>query len=167
MNESTELAALRVKATAGDVYAQVELGVAYALGEGVPQDDAQAAALYRKAADQGDAGAQCNLGLMYANGEGVPQDYVEAVSWYRQAADQGDAFAQFNLGNAYYSGWGVPQDYVEAHKWRNLAASRTSTENRKRYGDARDEVAEKMTPQQIADAQQRATDWLTEFEQRN
>jgi TPR repeat protein len=67
----------------------------------------------------------------------------------------------------YYSGEGVPQDYVEAHKWRNLAASRASTEDRKRYADARDAVAAVMTPQQIADAQQRATDWLTAFEQRN
>jgi hypothetical protein len=56
---------------------------------------------------------------------------------------------------------------VEAHKWVNLAASRASAENRKEYADARDTVAEDMTPQQIADAQQRATDWLAEFEQRN
>ena len=83
----------------------------------------------------------------------------------RKAA--GLASAQFNLGAMYADGQGVPQDYVEAHKWRNLAASRASAEDRQFYAESRDAVAEKMTPQQVADAQQRATDWLTAFEQRN
>ena len=39
----------------GDAGAQVNLGVMYDHGKGVPQDYAQAAAWYRKAADQGDA----------------------------------------------------------------------------------------------------------------
>jgi uncharacterized protein len=38
-------------------------------GQGVPQDDAQAVAWYRKAAEQGYAAAQVNLGVMYANGK--------------------------------------------------------------------------------------------------
>ena len=48
----------------------------------------------------------------------------------------------------------------------NLAASRASAEDQKEYADARDAVASVMTPQQIADAQQRATEWLAAFEQR-
>ena len=51
--------------------AQNNLGVMYANGEGVPEDDAEAVRWYRLAADQGDADAQYNLGVMYANGEGV------------------------------------------------------------------------------------------------
>ena len=167
MNESTELAALSVKANAGDAGAQCNLGLMYANGEGVPQDYVEAVSWFRQAADQGHAVAQNNLGSAYATGQGVPQDYVEAVSWFRQAAEQGDANAHSNLGLMYGNGQGVPQDYVEAHKWLNLAASRASTENQKRYAESRDAVASFMTPQQIADAQQRATDWLTEFEQRN
>ena len=89
------------------------------------------------------------------------------IAELRAKANAGDANAQYNLGVMYYTGLGVPQDYVEAHKWHNLAASRASTENRKTFADARDALAEKMTPQQIVDAQQRATEWLAAFEQRN
>ena len=73
----------------GHAYAQLNLGVMYANGEGVPEDDAEAARWYRLAADQGHADAQNNLGMMYANGEGVPEDDAEAARWLRLAADQG------------------------------------------------------------------------------
>ena len=70
----------------------------YANGEGVVEDDAEAARWYRLAADQGHAIAQSNLGVMYANGEGVVEDDAEAARWYRLAADQGLAGGQNNLG---------------------------------------------------------------------
>ena len=50
----------------------IQQGVMYALGEGVPQDDAEAVAWYREAAEQGYAPAQSNLGFMYDEGKGVP-----------------------------------------------------------------------------------------------
>ena len=81
-------------AEAGDPIVQFNLGLMYDLGDGVPQDGAEAARWYRRAAQQGDAPAQYNLGLMYANGEGVHQDDVEAVRWFRMAAEQGDTKAQ-------------------------------------------------------------------------
>jgi TPR repeat protein len=61
MNESDEVAAFRVDAQAGDAEAQFNLGVMYDRGQGVPQDDVQAAEWYRKAAEQGHAAAQNNL----------------------------------------------------------------------------------------------------------
>ena len=85
----TPLAETRQRADQGDANAQFNLGVMYASGLGVPQDDVQAAAWYRQAADQGHADAQYYLGVMYATGQGVPQDFTQAVAWYRQAADQG------------------------------------------------------------------------------
>ena len=72
----------------------LNLGIMYDIGEGVPENNAEAVKWYRKAADQGHASAQCNLGLMYDNGEGVPENDAEAVKWYRKAADQGHAKAQ-------------------------------------------------------------------------
>ena len=54
----------------GNVDAQYNLGVMYAIGQDVPQDDAQAVQWYRKAAEQGDAHAQLALGWMYATGQG-------------------------------------------------------------------------------------------------
>ena len=123
------------------------------------KDYVQAIKPFRLAAEQGDATAQFYLGVMYDNGEGVPQDYAEAVKWYRLAAEQGYASAQFNLGVMYNAGQGVPQDYARAHKWLNLAASRASAEKNKKYGAARDQVAEKMTAAQIAEAQRLAREW--------
>jgi hypothetical protein len=43
--------------------------------------------------------------------------------------------------------------------WLNLAASRASGDQQKTYADARELVAKKMTPQQIAEAQRRAREW--------
>ena len=89
--ETAEIANLRVKANAGDADAQFTLGYAYANGEGVSQDYAQAVAWYRKAAEQGDAMAQWVLGLAYQLGQGVPQDYVESHKWRNLAASRASA----------------------------------------------------------------------------
>ena len=113
----------------------------------------------RELAAKGEVSAQFNLGFMYANGQGVTQDYVEAVRWYRKAADQEDAAAQYNLGIRYDNGQGVTQDYVLAHMWLNLSASNSSGDDRKRTAIARDAVAAKMTPAQIAEAQRLAREW--------
>ena len=48
---------IRARAEAGDAEAQKNLGVMYAIGEGMPQDDAEAVAWFRKAAEQGHAEA--------------------------------------------------------------------------------------------------------------
>ena len=89
---------LRKAAEKGDVSAQLILGRAYKLGEGVPKDLSESIKWYRKAAEQGLATAQFNLGLAYFNGTGVPKDETEAVKWYRKAAEQGDWEAQYKLG---------------------------------------------------------------------
>ena len=109
-------------AVAGYSSAQLNIGVMYASGQGVPQNYAEAVRWFRRAADHGEAQAQSNLGVMYERGQGVPQNYAEAVRWYRMAADQGDANAQTNLGTMYGRGQGVPQDYAEAVRWHRMAA---------------------------------------------
>ena len=82
---------LRARAEAGVPGAQFNLGVMYAKGRGVPQDEAAAVYWYRLAAGQGLAEAQFNLGGMYAEGRGVSQDGAVAARWYRLAAAQGYA----------------------------------------------------------------------------
>jgi hypothetical protein len=86
----------------------------------------------------------------------VPQDHAKAVRWYRKAAEQGHASAQYNLGVSYQEGEGVPQDYVEAHVWLNIAVSHASSDKREKWVKSRDEVAQKMSRPQIAEAQHRA-----------
>ena len=71
--QTPEIDALRVRAWQGDPEAQFDLGYAYFVGEGVPQDEAEAAWWVRLAADQGYAAAQYDLQVMYRDGPGVPQ----------------------------------------------------------------------------------------------
>ncbi len=101
--------------------AQYGLALAYANGQGVSQDYAQAIGWYRTSAEQGYAPAQYGLGVAYANGEGVPKNYVQAVGWFRTSAEQGYALAQYNLGVAYSNGQGVSQDYAAARTWYRKA----------------------------------------------
>ena len=117
-----DLTETRRLAEQGDADAQFNLGVMYANGEGVPQDEAEAVRWYRLSADQGNAFAQYDLGFRYAIGLGVPQDEAEAVRWYRLSADQGNADAQYNLGFSYSIGLGIPQDEAEAVRWYRLSA---------------------------------------------
>jgi TPR repeat protein len=123
---------------------------AYARGE-----YAAALTLFRPLAEQGNVNAQNALGVMFVNGEGVAQDYAEAHKWYQRAANQGYAKAQGNLGVMYFNGEGVAQDYIEAYKWFDLAG-RGGFEDALKY---RGVVSDRMTPEQIEDAQRRAGAW--------
>ena len=110
-------------------------------------------------AESGDPRAQLSLGMLYAYGRGVPQDDAQAAAWFRKAADQGLAAAQRRLGAMYVLGQGVPQDDVEAHRWLNLAASRVSGAKQAEYAKLRDDLAQRMSAEQIAAAHQPARAW--------
>ena len=118
----------------GDVSAQTLLGHMYRVGDGVPQDDAEAARWFRRAAERGDASAQYNLGDMYFDGEGVPRDHAKAAEWYRRAAEQSHASAQFGLGVLLEYGSGVPSDVDEAVKWYHRAAERGNYDAQNKLG---------------------------------
>ena len=113
----------------------------------------------KKQVEQGDAGGQYNVGRRHYDGDGVPQDYSKAVKWFSMAAEQGHRIAQCNLGTMYKEGQGLVQDYIQAHKFFNLAASNLKGEERETAVKSRDEVAEKMTPEQVAEAQRLAVEW--------
>ena len=87
---------------------------------------------------------------------------AEAVAQWRAAADGGDRRAMLELGRLYEKGLGVPQSYVQAHVWLNLAAARGAFEALKE----RDALAERMTSQQVAAAQERALSWRPVEEQK-
>ncbi len=123
-------------------------------------DYATAVREWRPLAEQGDADAQFNLGDLYDNGQGVPQDDAKAMKWYRKAAEQGLDVAQAVLGLMYAQGRGVTQDYVQAYMWFKLAVSKDSPGFfRDTAVDIRDDVAKKMTPAQISEAQKLAREW--------
>jgi hypothetical protein len=153
--DSKDISELMVNATRGDADAQLQLGLKYSLGHEVSKNDAEAVKWYRLAADQGNVFAQLNLGVMYDDGEGVAENDAEAVKWYRLAAAQGDADAQYKLGVLYVFGSGVSQSKVDAYFWWDLAAARGRVDA-KRFKDL---IAEKMTREQIAEAQRRSAAW--------
>ena len=116
-------------------------------------DYASAMTLLRPLADQANPRAQNQLGVMYQLGNGVAENQQEAFRWYHLAAEQGLPEAAFNTGGLYYRGQGVLQDYLHAHMWINLAASLLTGDGARGAIQIRDEIATKMTPAQIADAQ--------------
>jgi uncharacterized protein len=120
------------------------------------QDYVTAERLYRSLAEQGDASAQHFLGKMYESGEGVRRDSTEAAKWFRLAANQGHTGAQFYLGGMYASGTGVPRDYVQAYMWFDLCSAGPEAFY---ASEGRSEVAAKMTPAQILEAQRLADAW--------
>jgi len=147
----------------GFVEAQVNLGICYHGGEGVAQDYTEAINWYLKAANQGSAQAQYNLGTCYDDSGGVATNYVEAFKWYSRAADQGYALAQSNLGALYGRGAGVSKDYVNAYKWRLLAAAQ-GEDLAKKAVTALESI---MTPEQIAEGQQLAREFIPRKETPN
>jgi uncharacterized protein len=123
------------------------------------QDYARAAPLLLVEAERGVPVAQTYIGYMYQHGLGVPRNYGVAASWLDLAAEQGEPTAQFFLGLLFDKGFGVPQDWVQAEVWLNLAASQASARQRDYWTRIRDSVAQKLTLDQLAEAQQRAFAW--------
>ena len=119
----------------GYAKAQFNLGVMYAKGQGVKQDDFEAVKWFRKAAEQGYAEAKFNLGHMYSKGRGVKQDDFEVVNWYRKAAEQGDADAQAILGFLYLLGErGVQVNKSLAKEWFGKACDNGDQNGCEYYG---------------------------------
>jgi uncharacterized protein len=122
-------------------------------------DYVRAASLLFAEAERGSPVAQTYLGYMYQYGLGVPQDYVRATSWLHQAAEQGEPTGQFLLGLLFDKGYGVPQDWVQAEVWLNLAAAHAGARQQEYYARVRDAVAQKLTLNQLAETQRRASAW--------
>jgi hypothetical protein len=155
----------RLAAEQGLVKAQNNLGEKYDQGQGVTRDYAEAAKWYRQAAEQGHAEAQNRLGEMYDQGQGVKRSKAEAVKWYRKAAEQGHAKAAYKLGLRYMRSarHGASKDRVQAFMWLRVAASRLGPDDRNLQDQAlklRNEIAAKMTAQEIAEAERLASEWM-------
>ena len=87
--ESNVFEATLAAAKDGDTDAMYTLGLMYANGEDVIEDDKEAVKWYRKAAELGHADAMFNLGVMYGRGRGVIKDYVQGYAWINVAAAKG------------------------------------------------------------------------------
>ncbi len=145
----------------GAAWAQVNLGLIYAQGQGVEKDIAEAMKWFRMAAEQGEPTAQHCLGMIFEEGLDVAVDYAKAAKWYFKAADQGMVWAQRHLGLMHLRGQGIPQDNVQAHFWLGLAAAAGDDESRLGQKAA----ATCMSDTEISQAEKLARGWLAKHQQ--
>jgi TPR repeat protein len=68
-----------------DPLAQYWLGMMHLRGQGVTQDDSEAASFFTESAKQGLPNAQVRLGELYSAGRGVGQDFEATYAWYAVA----------------------------------------------------------------------------------
>lgn len=99
-----------------------------------------------------EAESQFQQGLIFHQ----DKKYGLAAEWYRKAAEQGVVRAQNNLAILYAQGKGVAQDYVAAHMWFAVAGTAKSDKNQANLRL----LESQMTPEEIAEANRRAEEWL-------
>ena len=114
-------------------------------------DYATAFAGFKALAEDGDRVAQFALAVMYEAGKGIPRDLKQAIRWYQTAAANGQRDAMFNLGAMYANGEGVQQDLVTALAYLDVA----DLLGHKEAPELRETVAEYMSEQQLAEANER------------
>lgn len=114
-------------AAKGDADAQFNMGQAYKLGKGVPQDLKRAEAWYRKAAQSGHIKAADTLGLL------LFQDNrkADALPFLQASAERGEPRAMYILGIAHFNGDSVGKDWVRAYAFMSRSAA-TGLEQAKR-----------------------------------
>lgn len=142
----------QARAEKGDAEAQLQLGMRYAEGDGVIQNDKEAARWFALAAQQGLPEAQYQYGLALLKGRGVVQNYRAAFNWIEKPAKRGYAKAQYSLGELYRYGTGTTLDKAHAYLWFNLAAAQGIDAAAK----ARDSLVWQLKPEQISAMQEEA-----------
>jgi TPR repeat protein len=107
----------------GHIEAQNELGVLFAFGIGVAQNDELAYECFLRAALQGMPAAQYNVGVLCLEGK-IPTLTLEtATAWFSRAAEQGHVPAMNNLAIMYAKGLGVECNLETAARWFWRAAN--------------------------------------------
>ena len=99
------------------------IGIAYALGRGVAQDEAMAVHWLNQAATRGHAWALLLLASFHMQGRGTPIDARRAVSLWQRAAAQGADRVRCLLGDLYENALGVALDLTFARHCHALAAA--------------------------------------------
>ena len=115
----TAISEWRGPADNGDADAQFNLGQAYKLGRGVPQDLVQAEKWYKKAADQGHMQASDNYGLVLFQSN----RRNEALPYLQASAQRGEPRAQYVLGTGYFNGDFVEKDWIKAYALMTRASA--------------------------------------------
>jgi formylglycine-generating enzyme required for sulfatase activity len=113
----TAIQILTELAESGRLRAQLDLGLLYEAGRGVPRSDKNALLWFIKAAEQGHTDTQYKVGKFFAEGNGVNVSYAVAAEWFLMAARRGHVDAQFSIAEMYFSGSGVEESFEKAEIW--------------------------------------------------
>lgn len=125
----------RSHAEKGDADAAFNLGQAYRLGRGVPQDLAEAQGWFERAARKGHVDAQATLGIMlFQSG-----NQTGGLRWLKQAALKGEPKAMLVYGTAMFNGDGIPRDPLLGYLYVTRAAE-TGLEPARRTLQRLDEI---------------------------
>lgn len=114
------------------------------------------------AARSGNADAEELIGVMYAMGLGVERDDERAFEWYLRASMKGHPGAQSGIGWYFEVGRGTAVDLVRAYLWYGLSAIGGDPD----AAISIEDVARKMTPEQIRRAEVLINDyrpWMYPF----
>lgn len=114
------------------------------------------------AARSGNADAEELIGVMYAMGLGVERDDERAFEWYLRASMKGHPGAQSGVGWYFEVGRGTAVDLVRAYMWYGLSAIGGDPD----AAISIEEVAKKMTPEEIRRAEVLINDyrpWMYPF----
>jgi len=106
-----------VKAQAGDLKSQYDIGNMYLKGQGTARNEKEAFKWFNTAAKKGYARAQYKLGYLYHRGEGAKKNNSRAFNWVSKSAQQGYKPAMYYVGKLYAEGEGVVQDINKALEW--------------------------------------------------
>ncbi len=160
-NEARAVELFGLAAEKGHQRAQLNLGMLYLRGQGVPRDVVQARAWLEKAAAAGDPYALYVLGRAMEEGSGpVGADSIRAANLYRQAAEKGHPLAALRYGMALADGVGVKRDVVAAQRWLIHAQQSGVPEAALALGDMAARTPVSRDKATNAKALQSAINWL-------
>lgn len=115
--------------------------------------DSKDLAAEKAQARNGDVMSQVNVGDYYY----ARAQYAEALKWYQLAAKQGQFDSRMRIARMYENGKGVPQDLVKAYVLhaKILQNYRLYPESQASYEQHVKELAARLSPAQMADAEKR------------
>lgn len=148
---------LKKAADLGLYDARMEIVDLYRYGDpqmGVEEDEEKYLYWLKKDAEAGSAFSMINLSLRYRQGRGLEKDIDAAFNWMIKAAEQNNGMAKAYAAEFYEKGLGTEKNLVEAYKLYDLSSNIGR--------EAKQELAKKMTDDQIKEAIALSWQWQME-----
>ena len=138
--------------------AMISVGELHLKGYGVSADSAKAEEWFFRAAEKGGPAVFLQIAMKYPPGS-------QTVRWYAMAAEENHGPAQAILGGEYQRGKWTKEDLVLAYMWLDIAAGNASNPpaGRRNAAESRDSLAERMTPEDRAQARRLSREWSERY----